>query len=178
MPATLVVEHVAPILPSAHAVSVEDLSNGERAVALYASDMPTRYRNRRGDFDLLASWVLQGVMRLGLDELYQSAAYAYGYRLLWVANSATPEQKAAHARRFPSAARLDRAERLAALLTCGSGMTPEAKRRGRQPLVEGACLCAGTGWVAYDMGDGTDALQSCPGHNPGGHLPVRAGVAA
>lgn len=176
MPATLVAEPVAPVVPSVPAVSVAELSNGERAVALYASDMPTRYRNRRGDLALLTFWVLQGVMRLGLDELYRSAAYAYGYRLLWAAGSATPEQDAAHARRFPSAARLDRAERLAAVLTCRSEMTPEARKRGLRPLVEGACDCAGTGWVAYDMGDGTDALQACPGHNPDAHTAWRAGV--
>ncbi|GAB2327580.1 hypothetical protein [Streptomyces variabilis] len=159
-------------------MSVADLSNGERAVALYASDMPDRYRNRRGDLDLLTFWVLQGAARLGLDELYRSAAYAYGYRLLWAAGWATPEQDAAHARRFPSASRLDRAERLAAVVTCRSTMTSEARKRGLRPLVDGACDCAGTGWAAFDMGDDTQAFQACPGHNPDGRTVLPAGVTA
>ncbi|MGW1542557.1 hypothetical protein ACWCPM_20365 [Streptomyces sp. NPDC002309] len=175
MPATLVAENATPFTP---AVSVEELSNVERAVALYASDMPTRYRSSRGDLDLLTFWVLQGVMRLGLDELYRSAAYAYGYRLLWAAGSATPEQDAAHAHRFPSTARLDRAERVAALVTFRSEMTPEARKRGGRPRVEGACHCAGTGWIPFDMGDGTEAHQACPGHNPEGRMPLYAGVSA
>ncbi|MEU5197569.1 hypothetical protein AB0G86_26560 [Streptomyces scabiei] len=178
MPATLVAEHVPPVVPSMPAVSVVDLSNGERAVALYASDMPDRYKNRRGDIALLTFWVLQGAARLGLDELYRSAAYAYGYRLLRNAGWATREQDAAHVRRFPSAARLDGAEQLAALVTCLSTMTDEAVKRGRRPLVEGACDCGGTGWAAYDMGDDTDAFQACPGHNPDGHTPLRSGVTA
>ncbi|MGW4021045.1 hypothetical protein [Streptomyces sp. NPDC005009] len=177
MPATLVAEHLVPLTS---VVTVEELSNSERVIALYVSDMPTRYRFRRGDMDRVIAWTIQGAMRLGLEELYRSAAYAYGYRLLSGANWLTPEQEKAHARRFPSAARLDRAEDLGALLTSSRNvrMSPEARERGRRPLVEGACHCAGTGWVAYDMGDGTDALQACPGHNPDGRLPVRAEVAA
>lgn len=178
MPGTLVAEQVAPVAAALPAVSVEDLSNGERMVALYASDMPSNYRGRRGDSAQVNAWVLQGAMRLGLDELYRSAAYAYGYRLLWLANCTTPDQDAAHTRRFPSAKRLDRAEGLAALITCRSEMTPEARKRGARILIEGACYCAGTGWVPFDMGDGTEAHQACPGHNPEGRMPLYAGVSA
>ncbi|MGW0599672.1 hypothetical protein ACWD11_21290 [Streptomyces sp. NPDC002776] len=174
MPATLVAEHV---VPSTLALSVKDLSNGERAVALYASDMPSRYRGHRGDSDQVTAWVLQGAARLGLDELYRSAACAYGYRLLRLAGSATPEQDAAHARRFPSASRRNCAERVATALTFGSEMTPEARKRGGRTLVEGACHCAGTGWIPFDMGDGTFAHQACPGHNPEGRMPLYLGVA-
>ncbi|MGA5343297.1 hypothetical protein ACPCK3_30290 [Streptomyces griseoincarnatus] len=178
MPATLIAEHVASVALPDPAVQVEDLSNGERAVALYASDMPARYRVSRGDLALLTFWIVQGAARLGLDELYRSAAYASGYRRLRAAGWATPEQDAAHACRFSSASRLERAERLAAVVTYRVAMTPEARERGRRTLVERACDCAGTGWAAFDMGDGTDALQACPGHNPNGHAVLGAGVTA
>ncbi|MEW2573848.1 hypothetical protein [Streptomyces sp. NPDC047070] len=177
MPATLVAEHVAQVVPSAPAVSVDGLSNSERMVALYASDMPVRYRWRREDADLVISWILQGAARLGLGELYRSAAYAYGYRMLCLVKWATPEHEAAHARRFPSAARLNRAEDAAVNITCirGMGMTQEAKDRGRHIMVEGGCPCSGTGWVAVEWADGEYASQACPLHNPGGST-YRPGV--
>lgn len=180
MPATLVAEHATPVVAPALSVTVADLSHGERAVALYASDMPLRFMMRPGTEMTVAAWVLQGAARLGLDELYRSAAYAYGYRLLWLADWTTSEQDRAYKGRFPDARRWDRAERLATTFTVWGkhSMTQVAKERGRHPMVEGACHCAGTGWIAYDMGDGTDALQACPGHNPDGRLPVRAEVSA
>jgi hypothetical protein len=180
MPATLTRPHPTPLLSSTRPLSVSDLHGGERAVALYASDMPADYRFRKDDADQVLSWILQGAARMGLDELRRSAAFLYGYRLLWLADMVSSEQRRAHKLRFPDARRLDRAEMLAALSIGfpSARVTPEAIKRGEQPQVEGICWCAGTGWVPFDMGDGTEALQACPGHNPDGRLPVTSGAPA
>ncbi|MER8113885.1 hypothetical protein [Streptomyces sp. NPDC094031] len=175
MPATLTRSHPAPLLPSV-TFSVSDLSNGERAVALYASDMPLRFMMQPGTETTVAAWILQGAARLGLAELHRSAAYAYGYRLLWLANWTTPEQDQAHKQRFPDARRWDRAERLASTFTVWGkhSMMQAAKERGLRPLVEGACRCGGTGWIdtCFDPDDPTTAVSmNCPGHNPGGCMP-------
>src|SRR5689334_16551534 len=114
MPATLTRSHPASLLPSAQPLSPSGLSNMERAVALYASDMPQRFLMRPGTEATVAAWILQGAARLGFDEVQRSAACAYGYRLLWLADLTTAEQDRAHQRRFPNARRWDRAERLAA----------------------------------------------------------------
>ncbi|WP_405615589.1 hypothetical protein OG292_20780 [Streptomyces sp. NBC_01511] len=179
MPATLVAPHAAPEVSAASLVSVENLSNGERMVALYASDMPDRFRYQRGDTAKLVAWVVQGAARLGLDELYRSAAYAHSYRLLWLTKMATEEQTRAHTDRFANARRLDRAESAAATLLCGPDridVAPSAVVRSRRSMVEGACYCEGAGWLPYDMGDGTYALTACPGHNPDGTMPTPSAV--
>ncbi|WP_158710363.1 hypothetical protein [Streptomyces sp. NRRL F-5126] len=181
MPATLTASHLAPSLPTTELVSVSDLSNSERAVALYASDMPGEYRYHRGDDGKVFAWIVQGACRLGLPELYRSAAFQNGYRLLWLARTATGEQEGAHKRRFPNAARLRRALSLASLTVGMTEMSPAARERGGRPQVEGACRCAGTGWfeVCYDPEDPTSvALENCAGHNPKGHMPTPAGVSA
>lgn len=179
MPATLVAPPVVSEVLAASLVSVGDLSSGERMVALYASDMPDRFRYQRGDQAKLVAWIVQGVARLGLDELYRSAAYAYSYRLLWLAKMATEEQVRAHAGRFANARRLVRAESAAGILLCGPNavdVSPVAIARGRRSMVEGACYCEGSGWLPYDMGDGTYALTACPGHNPDGTMPTPSAV--
>lgn len=178
---------LAPVvaLPAGAVVSVSDLSSGERSVALYASDMPDRFRSRRGDDAQVTAWIVQGAERLGLDELYRWAAYAKGYRLLWMAGVNTPEQDAAHAARFPRASRLDRAERAAVVTVLRTSVSRAAVARSRRPLVEGRCVCAGTGWLAsvFDPDDPTTYYRvNCPGHNPDGRdmpvLPVAGEVAA
>ncbi|MEV0962723.1 hypothetical protein AB0J25_09030 [Streptomyces sp. NPDC049910] len=152
-------------------VSVRDLSNCERAVALYASDMPTSYRQKGRDYSRLCAWIVQGAARLGMGELYRSAAYAYGYRLLWLARLTTPSQRQAHALRFPDGGRFDKAERLASLVTCFAdlGMSEAAIKRGDRPAVEGDCRCYGSGWIR-DRDDAddptTEYAMNCPGHNP------------
>ncbi|HEY9371722.1 hypothetical protein [Streptomyces sp.] len=171
MPATLIAAHISPAESRSLTISVEDLSNMERAVALYASDMPTSVRRERRDDRAVAAWIIQGAIRLGLEELYRSAAYLYGYRLLWLADLTTDDQRGANQTRFPNARRLDRAEQIATSFTVCSGldMTQEAMDR-RTPKVEGACLCGGTGWIK-DI--------ACPGHNPTGRpAPVVLEVAA
>ncbi|MFI2302875.1 hypothetical protein ACH5AL_29145 [Actinacidiphila glaucinigra] len=181
MPATLNASHLAPELPATEAVSVSDLSNGERAVALYASDMPGEYRYRRGDDAKVFAWIVQGAGRLGLSELYRSAAFLRGFRLLWLARSATGEQKRAHALRFPNAARLRRAELLASLTVGMTQMSQAAIDRSGRPQVEGACRCAGSGWfeVCFEPGDPTSvAWENCAAHNPKGHRPTPLAVVA
>ena len=183
MPATLTRSHPAPSLPSAQPLSPSDLSNMERAVALYASDMPVGFMMRRGTEMTVAAWILQGVARLGLDEVQRSAACAYGYRLLWLADLTTAEQDQAHRRRFPDARRWDRAERLASCFTTWAGypMTQAARDRGGRTEVEGACRCGGTGWLgeSYDPDEPTMLVErNCPGHNPKALRLPRPGVAA
>ncbi|MBI0296834.1 hypothetical protein JBE04_20810 [Streptomyces sp. PRKS01-29] len=182
MPATLVAPHVVSATSATSAVLVEDLSNGERKVALYASDMPTGFRFRRGDDARVTAWIIQGATRLGLDELFRSAAYAAGYRLLWLAHLDTPEQAQAHARRFPNATRLDRAEQVASAFLLAHRVAPAARARGLQTMVEGACRCHGTGWIdVYHDDPDANCSMSCPGHNPQAvrdFYPVRKAVAA
>ncbi|WP_328725244.1 hypothetical protein [Streptomyces sp. NBC_00259] len=170
MPATLTAAHAAaPLVPVS--VSVRDLSNCERAVALYASDMPTGYRQRGRDYSQLCAWIVQGAARLRLGELYRSAAYAYGYRLLCLADLTTADQQRAHALRFPDGGRFEKAERMAGLVTCfaGLGMSGAAMERGDRPGVEGNCRCYGSGWIR-DRDDAddptTEYAMNCPGHNP------------
>ncbi|MFF4212579.1 hypothetical protein ACFYZE_25110 [Streptomyces sp. NPDC001796] len=151
-------------------------------MALYASDMPLRFLMRRGDETTVLAWILQGVARLGLAEVHRSAAYAYGYRLLWLADLTTQEQDQAHQRRFPNQRRWDRAERLASCFTVWTDypMTQAAKDRARHPDVEGACRCGGTGWIGecLDPDDPTTRMaRNCPGHNPEGRVVPRPGVA-
>ncbi|MEV0781881.1 hypothetical protein AB0I52_02590 [Streptomyces sp. NPDC050423] len=146
-------------------------------MALYASDMPTRYRFRKGDDAQLVTWILQGVARLGLEELYLSAAYAHGYRLLELANLATAEHTRAHSARFTNGRRLDRAESVAGIVGIGPGRIPcsaSAIARNRRPMVEGACICGGTGWfeICFEPGEPTAVVsQNCPAHNPTGDRP-------
>jgi hypothetical protein len=167
MPATLTRSHPAP-LPSAQSFSVSELSSGERAVALYASDMPSKYRTRRGDGAVIQDWILQGVARLGLEEVHRSAAYAYGYRLLRLNDLDTPEQRRANLRRFPDQRRMNRAEEVATFFQCGTSVGMSEAARARGPQVEGECLCGGTGWIALCDEDG-DLLAgvdlACPVHN-------------
>ncbi|MEW1887613.1 hypothetical protein [Streptomyces sp. NPDC085659] len=183
MPATIVAPCVTPAssVPVSLAL-VEELSNGERMVALYASDMPSRYRYRKGDTAQIVAWICQGVARLGLEELYLSAAYAHGYRLLEMSRAETAEQTRAHLARFADSRRLARAESLAGLTMIGPeriAVSATAIARSRRPMVEGACDCGGTGWMQLQFFDGEALSLSCPGHNPTGDRPnVRVAVAA
>ncbi|MEV0443166.1 hypothetical protein AB0I84_46285 [Streptomyces spectabilis] len=186
MPATLAASHPTsePYTAVSAPVLVSDLSNLERAVALYASDMPTGLLPSSEDHATLHAWIIQGATRLGLEELYRSAAYARGYRLLWLSHLATAEQSRAHELRFPNARRYDQAERLAALFTVTTTlvMSQAAKKRGHSVRVEGACRCGGTGWITVRLDPrepATGTYRNCPAHNPDavGSLPL-AGVAA
>ncbi|MGW2206340.1 hypothetical protein [Streptomyces sp. NPDC001774] len=135
MPATLTVVESVP-------VSIRDLSNMERAVALYASDLPTSYRYRRTDDEKLCAWIIQGAARLGLEELYHSAACASGYMRLWVEDEARPRHTAAHVARFPIEKRFHLAMRTAAMVSLGPvpEVSAAAMERSDRPIYETARL--------------------------------------
>ncbi|MFF6916792.1 hypothetical protein [Streptomyces sp. NPDC012466] len=139
MPATMVAEHVSSAGLPVPSVSVEDLSNGERTVALYASDLPDGYRYKRGDEAHLIAWIIQGVNRVGLDRLRDIAALEAGYRRCRARKRATAEQNRAHAERFPSPTRDRRAAELAALVTLFVPVNDEARERGLRFLLDGPC---------------------------------------
>lgn len=139
MPATLVAEHVASVASSVPSVSVEELSNGERAVALYASDLPDGYRYQRGDDAQLIAWIIQGAARMGLDRLRRTAALAAGFRRARTANRVTAEQTRAHAKRFPNVKRDRRTGELAALVTLYAPVSDEARERGLRYALDGPC---------------------------------------
>ncbi len=139
MPATLVAEHVSPVALSVSSVSVEDLSNGERAVALYASDLPDDYRYKRGDDAKLTAWIIQGVTRMGMAQLCRTAALASGFRRSRQANRVTAEQERAHMERFPNAKRDRRTGELASLLSLSAPVSDEARERGLRYLLDGPC---------------------------------------
>ncbi|MBT2368366.1 hypothetical protein J7E88_24335 [Streptomyces sp. ISL-10] len=182
MPATLTAPHPAPTLSPVETVSVSELSNQERAVALYASDMPTRFRMRRDDDAMVHGWIIQGAARLGLHEVHRLAAAAYGYRLLWLADLATADQTRAQERRFPNACRFSKAETTATLFTVSTDIPMSQAAKDRPARVEGTCPCSGTGWMAdaLDPSDpDTACMIACPVHNRHGLRPApRPAVAA
>ncbi|MEU9504470.1 hypothetical protein [Streptomyces sp. NPDC048196] len=135
MPATVGSQHIVP------AAAIEDLNNRERAIALYASDMPANYSYRVSDAATLTAWITQGAARVGLDSLYALAAVEREHRLRWLDNTATREELAAHARRFPKARRLRRAEEIASCITLRHvGLSQSAK--ARQSLSASAVVLA------------------------------------
>ncbi|WP_097911317.1 hypothetical protein [Streptomyces sp. b84] len=174
MPATLVTLHCVPSV----SIALEDLSNAERSVALYVSDMPDRYRYRRGDDALLESWIIQGATLLGLERLYRLAALLSGYQLAWMEKCASTVQEQAHAQRFPKTARLDRAGRMASLVSLNTPMSEAARARGLRPQFDGGCpTCEGSGqvwerWIAPGCDWEEEGYQPCP-MCPGPVNPVR-----
>ncbi|MFE1344029.1 hypothetical protein [Streptomyces sp. NPDC058757] len=110
-------------------ISVSDLTNGERAVALYVSDMPTSYRFRRGDMPKACDWILQGAARLGLEELAYIAALHQECRLEWL-RGVTLVVRSVEG--FSDKTRTERAEYLAALVTSDVRVSDEALRRHKQ----------------------------------------------
>ncbi|MFJ5022958.1 hypothetical protein [Streptomyces goshikiensis] len=109
--------------------STLDLSNGERAVALYASDMPTSYRYRKGDDERLCAWIAQGAARLGLENLAYIAAVQRDHRLDWM-NGITTEEESAEG--FSDEARRNRTGELASLVTFYESVSSKALRRQAQ----------------------------------------------
>jgi len=173
MPATLTAPHFVPAAVDSPTVLVADLSSVERAVALYSSDMPTGFARRtREDDAQLCDWIIQGAVRLGLDELHLSAAYVQSYRVLKMAKLATSDQERAHRRRFANSARLTTAHEAAVITTCFViSPTREAIKRSTRPAVEGNCRCHASGWIRQrqDLDDASSSYAiNCPGHNPNG----------
>lgn len=164
MPATPVRLHSLPAV----LIELRGLSNAERSVALYVSDMPDRYRYQREDYAQLESWIIQGATRLGLERLYRLAALLSGYRLAWVEECTSAVQEQAHAERFPKTARLDRAARMASIVSLDSPMSEAAKARGLHPQFDGGCpTCEGAGqvwerWIAPGCDWEEEGYEPCP----------------
>lgn len=144
-------------------VGIADLSSGERSVALYASDMPNRYRTT--DDVQIIEWVMQGIERVGLDEVRSRAAYAEGYRRLSRVRMATPQLTARHEQNFPKANRLMVADRHAANLNLYARMSAEAIARNRSADVDGACPCNGTRTIPLWQDEDAAVGLACPVHS-------------
>ncbi|MGW6455362.1 hypothetical protein ACWF94_05440 [Streptomyces sp. NPDC055078] len=145
-------------------VDVGGLTGSERMVALYASDMPTRFRFRKGDGGRVSGWIVQGVGRLGLAELRERALFARGQRLLELSGVVTVAVQALHERRFPDARRLLRAAETAALNIWHDGMTDAARTRNGAAEVDGGCPCRGTGLIDLWQDDDAPVGMTCPVH--------------
>jgi hypothetical protein len=148
MPATL----VAPHAPAA--VLLEELEAMERAVALYASDMPTRYLLRGPEDTAVIGWIAQGVARLGREEIRRRASRLLGHRKLWLRDMTTLEIDRRHKERFPSKRRLAHAESVAS--TTVMWIAPAPAVRNLPAVIDGPCpKCDGAGklwgnWVIDD----------------------------
>ncbi|OXY84135.1 hypothetical protein BEH93_26160 [Streptomyces sp. 2R] len=118
MPATLLATRTSPgssaerVLPTALR-----MTGAERTVALYASDMPTGFSWSRGVTPQVIAWVVQGVERLGFDDVYRSGLEVQYYRVLRLTGQAPAETLRWLSGRFPDRARLDCVERADAMLT-------------------------------------------------------------
>ncbi|MCX5249219.1 hypothetical protein OG895_29035 [Streptomyces sp. NBC_00201] len=148
MPATLVA------MQAPTTVLAEELSNVERAVALYASDMPTGYGLQGPADPNVADWIAQGAARLGREETRRRASYLAGHRKLWLRDMTTPEIDRRHKVRFPSKRRLRIAESVASTSLFWIRVTPAA--RALPAEIDGPCpKCddAGKLWVNQVIDD-------------------------
>ncbi|WP_329167812.1 hypothetical protein OG709_26560 [Streptomyces sp. NBC_01267] len=93
------------------------MTGAERTVALYASDMPTGFSWSRGITPQVIAWVMQGVDRLGFDDVYRSGVEAQHYRVLRLAGQVSAAARRWFRGRFPDRARLDCVEQANAMLT-------------------------------------------------------------
>ncbi|NUV86798.1 hypothetical protein G6W61_11350 [Streptomyces sp. KAI-26] len=98
-------------------LTVLRMTGAERSVALYASDMPTGFSWSRGVTPQVIVWVMQGVDRLGFDDVYRSGMEVEYYRVLRLAGQVPSETRRWLRGRFPDRVRLGCVERAAALLT-------------------------------------------------------------
>ncbi|MFV6030806.1 hypothetical protein [Streptomyces sp. NPDC056264] len=155
--------------------AVEELTGGERAVALYASDMPAG--RRRVTSEQVRAWIVQGLERLGQDEVRQRAAFRYGHRLLEMSGLVTAQVQARHEQRFPQLKRLVRAEQEAANSVFGDRMTEETLRRNSAAEVDGECPCQGTRSIPLWMDEDAFVSRACPVHGRATVRQQRPGVA-
>ncbi|GFH64322.1 hypothetical protein ACWGUP_10555 [Streptomyces diastaticus] len=143
-------------------VVVGELGYWERAVALFASSMPSRFRAGSFSREERDAWVVQGVERLGVDEVRRRARFANGYRLLSMSGLVTGEVQRRHEARFPQKRRLATAEQEAANSLCRLAPVG-ASRIGAE--VDGPCPCRGTGSVELpDMDPDLSCSVDCPVH--------------
>jgi hypothetical protein len=146
MPGTIAEQHVGTVTVEAiEPVDVRDLTGSERAVALYASDMPSG-RRRHAD-EQVRAWIVQGVGRLGMEELRRRALFLRGWRLLDLDGLVTPQVQARHEQRFPKPGRLAVAESEGAGSVLVDGVSDAARLRNGTPIVDGGCPCRGTGGI-------------------------------
>ncbi|WP_385619866.1 hypothetical protein PXH67_13890 [Streptomyces sp. P8-A8] len=163
MPGTLVTPLPRVPVQSGCAVQVQDLTGAERAVALYASDMPVN--RRRQSPEQVRDWIVQGVERLGLEEIGRRAAFRYGYRLLEMSGLVTAQIAQRHEQRFPVARRLAVADQQSANNVLWFGMSEQARLRNLTAVVDGECPCRGTRQIRAVYGEGQDQLAMlCPVH--------------
>ncbi|MDX2295392.1 MULTISPECIES: hypothetical protein [Streptomyces] len=118
--------------------SIRDLNLCERIAALYASDMPSSFKYRKGDDAKVCAWMFQGAARLGAEELHRTTAYTGGYLLLRLREQNTPGHDAAHLARFPDQERFQLAQDEAAMVTFRHGASAEAIERSRHVMFETA----------------------------------------
>jgi hypothetical protein len=142
------------------------MTQAERTVALYASDMPAS--RRRWSHDQVRAWLAQGVERLGAEELGRRALFLAGHGRLSRSRVVPVQVQARHEQRFPVAGRLDRAGRVATDSVCWAGITDAAMRRSGTAEVDGGCPCKGTRVVPLSA-DGSFGL-SCPVHGLSQHF--------
>lgn len=163
MPGTLVKPLVRVPVQSGPAVRVQDLTGAERAVALYASDMPSG--RRRHSPEQVRDWIVQGVERLGLEEVGRRAAFRYGHRLLEMSGLVTTQIQQRHEQRFPKSGRLAVADQQASSNICRDGMSEATRLRNGAAAVDGDCPCKGTRRIRAHYEEGCDSVAMlCPVH--------------
>ncbi|MEU0639474.1 hypothetical protein ABZ338_25010 [Streptomyces albidoflavus] len=114
MPATLLARRTSQ---DTSAERVLRMTGAERTVALYASDMPTGFSWSRGVTPQVIAWVMQGVDRLGFDDVYRSGIEVQHYGVLRLTGQVPAETRRWLRGRFPDRARLGCVERADAMLT-------------------------------------------------------------
>lgn len=163
MPGTLVKPLVRVPVQPGPSVRVQDLTGSERAVALYASGMPSG--RRRHSSEQVREWIVQGVERLGAEEIRSRAEFRYGHRLLEMSGLVTPQIQQRHEQQFPKAGRLRVAEQQSSNSVCGDGMSEGARLRNAAAKVDGDCPCRGTRRIRAVFGEGEDQpAMLCPVH--------------
>lgn len=143
-------------------LTLSDLTSLECAVALYASDMPSRYGWKADMKPQLEAWVMQGVQRLGLSVVQERAALWRGYKLL--GRHATPEVIARHKARYPKVGRQQYAEQRATDLRWELPYSPQAEARASAAEVDGGCPCNGTGHISAFGDEDCTVGWLCPVH--------------
>ncbi|MGW7092495.1 hypothetical protein [Streptomyces sp. NPDC054874] len=118
MPATLLAARTSPdISAERDSLTVLRMTGAERLVALYASDMPTGFSWSRGVTPQVIAWVMQGVERLGFDDVYRSGIEVQHYGVLRLAGQVPAATRRWFRGRFPDRVRLGCVERADAMLT-------------------------------------------------------------
>ncbi|MGW8887320.1 hypothetical protein [Streptomyces sp. NPDC055749] len=163
MPGTLVKPLVQVPVQSGQMVRVQDLTGSERAVALYASDMPSG--RRRHSSEQVREWIVQGVERLGAAEIRRRGEFFYGHRLLELSGLVTPQIQQRHEQRFPKRGRLNVADQESANSVFGDRMSEETRLRNGTAAVDGDCPCRGTRCIPTFYDDDCGPVDMlCPVH--------------